>query len=448
MDREEESMNLFGDRSCVYVFLAGVFLGLVSHSWATAVSITYDATGNQVSQQTTAATPPVILGQPTSQVVAVGGTAGFSVNVASPLPVAYQWYFSSVAISGATGDSLLLTNVTAADQGDYTVVVTNSSGSATSGIYRLDVESPTPTPTPAPTPIPTATPAPTATPTPPATPTPTPGDYFSTPTPTPVSKAINLSTRMRVQTGDNVGIGGFIITGDTSKHVIIRAIGPSLTGFGVPNALADPVLELHGPGTFTTFTNDNWRDTQEDEIEATGIAPTDNLESAIIATLAPGAYTAIVRGNGSTSGVALVEVYDLNQEANSKLANLSTRAFVNTGNNIVIAGFMLGGSSDDDRIVLRGIGPSLTTLGVSNALVDPTLELRDSNGVLLASNNDWQDDPGQAAELIAADLAPTNHLESAIATLLPQGPYTALLSGVSNGTGVGVVEVYDLGAPP
>ena len=119
---------------------------------------------------------------------------------------------------------------------------------------------------------------------------------------------------MRVQTGDNVGIGGFIITGSTPKHVIIRAIGPTLARYDIGDALADPVLELHGPGAFATITNDNWRDTQEDEIQATGIPPTDDLESAIVATLAPGAYTAIVRGNGNTSGVALVEVYDLNQE--------------------------------------------------------------------------------------------------------------------------------------
>ena len=171
---------------------------------------------------------------------------------------------------------------------------------------------------------------------------------------------------MRVQTGDNVGIGGFIITGSTPKHVLIRGIGPSLAGFGVPNALADPVLELHGPGAFATITNDNWRDTQEAEIQATGIPPTNDLESAIVATLAPGAYTAIVRGNGNTSGVALVEVYDLNQGVDSKLANLSTRAFVSTGDNIVIAGFMLGGNppqAGDDRIVVRGIGPSLSCGG-------------------------------------------------------------------------------------
>jgi len=264
----------------------------------------------------------------------------------------------------------------------------------------------------------------------------------------PPPKAINLSTRMLVQTGDNVGIGGFIITGSTTKRVIIRAIGPSLANFGVPNALADPVLELHGPSAFATITNNNWRDTQEADIQATGIPPANDLESAIVATLVPGAYTAIVSGNGGISGVGLIEVYDLNQIVDAKLANLSTRAFVNTGDNIVIAGFVLGIGSGRDRIVVRGIGPSLTALGVPNALADPKLELRDANGSLLTSNNNWQDDPAQAAALTATGLAPINPLESAIVTTLLPGPYTALLSGLNDGTGVGVVEVYDLGATP
>jgi hypothetical protein len=253
---------------------------------------------------------------------------------------------------------------------------------------------------------------------------------------------------MRVQTGDNVGIGGFIITGSSTKHVLIRAIGPSLTG--VPSALADPVLELHGPGTFVTVTNNDWRDdpAQEALIEATGIAPTNNLESAIHATLTPGAYTAIVRGNGNSSGVALVEVYDLNPAVDSKLANISTRAFVNTGDDIVIAGFILGNGGGNDRVIVRGLGPSLSPAGVPNVLTNPTLELRDGNGALVLANNDWQDDLAQAAEIIAAGLAPTDNLESAIAASLPPGLYTALLAGQNSGTGNGLVEVYDRGGGP
>ncbi len=253
---------------------------------------------------------------------------------------------------------------------------------------------------------------------------------------------------MRVQTGDNVGIGGFIITGTAPKRVLIRGIGPSLTGLGVPDALADPVLELHGPGTFATITNNDWKQTQALEIQVTGIPPASDLESAIIATLAPGAYTAIMRGNNNTAGVALVEVYDLNQGVDSKLANLSTRAVVSSGDNIVIAGFMLGGDSGNDRIVLRGIGPSLALAGVPNALADPTLELRDSNGAFLMANNNWQDNPVTAAELTAAGLAPSNDLEAAIVATLPPGLYTALLAGANNGTGIALVEVYDRGATP
>ena len=308
----------------------------------------------------------------------------------------------------------------------------------------------TPTPTPAtPTPTPTPTPSPTpATPTPSPSPTATP-TATPTPTPTPAAQTVNLSTRMRVQTGDNVGIGGFIITGSAPKHVLLRAIGPSLTQSGVPNALADPVLELHGPGTFATINNDNWRDdpAQEAAILATGLAPTNNLESAIDATLNPGAYTAVVRGKNNGTGVGLVEVFDVNQAIASKLANISTRAFVSIGDDIVIAGFILGNNSGNDRIVARGIGPSLAAFDVSPALADPTLELRDSNGTLLFSNNDWQDNPAQAAELTAAGLAPPNALESGIAATLPPGLYTALLAGVNNGTGVGLIEVYDRGGP-
>jgi hypothetical protein len=252
---------------------------------------------------------------------------------------------------------------------------------------------------------------------------------------------------MRTQTGDNVGIGGFIINGTAPKHLLLRAIGPSLTQSGVPNAMADTVLELHGPGGFAPVTNDNWRDdpAQEAAILATGIAPTDNLESAIDTTLNPGAYTAVVRGKNNTSGVALVEIYDLSQAVLAKLANISTRALVGTGDNIVIAGFTLGGHSGDGRIVVRGLGPSLAAIGMTNALADPTLELRDGNGALLMANNNWQDNPTQMAELMSAGLPPANPLESAIAATLPPGAYTALLAGLNNGAGIGLVEVYDRG---
>ena len=255
---------------------------------------------------------------------------------------------------------------------------------------------------------------------------------------------------MRVAAGDdNAGIGGFIITGSANKHVIIRAIGPSLTKFGFDpsQVLADPTLEVHGPGSFGTIMNNNWRDTQEAQIKADGLPPTNDLESAIDATLPPGAYTAIVRGNTGTppAGIALFEVYDLDTAAASNLANLSTRAFVGTGPNVVIAGFVLGNNNGDDRVIVRGLGPSLSSFGIANTLPNPTLELRDQNGVLLISNNDWQDDSAQATEITMANLAPSDAKESALATTLPPGLYTALLSGLNNTTGVGLVEVYDRG---
>ena len=221
-----------------------------------------------------------------------------------------------------------------------------------------------------------------------------------------------------------------------------------MLGFGVPDALGDPVMELHGSGGFATIINDNWKDTQEAEIQATGIPPANDSESAIVAMLDPGTYTAIVRGKNNTSGVALIEVYDLNQAVPAKLANISTRAFVNTGANIVIAGFILGNNVGNDNVILRGIGPSLTGFGVPDALADPTLELHDSNGALLLGNNDWQDDPAQATIISGAGLAPTNPLESGIAATLPPGQYTALLAGLNNGTGIGLVEIYDRGGAP
>jgi predicted extracellular nuclease len=308
------------------------------------------------------------------------------------------------------------------------------------------------TPTASATPTATATIAPSVTPTATATVAPSPSPTATigvspSPSATPPTQAINLSTRMRVQTGNNAGVGGLIISGNAPKQVLLRAIGPSLIHFGVPGVLADPVMELHGPGAFATITNNNWRDTQEAAIQATGIPPTDDLESAILVTLNPGAYTAIVRGNNGNSGVGLIEIYDLNRAAASKLANLSTRAFVSTGSDVVIAGFLLSEGNPNDRIVVRGIGPSLApnSFPVSAVLADPTLELRDANAALLIANNDWQDDPAQAALLIAAGLAPTNNLESGVAATLPPGLYTAILAGLNNGTGIGLVEVYDLG---
>jgi hypothetical protein len=254
---------------------------------------------------------------------------------------------------------------------------------------------------------------------------------------------LNVSTRLRVLTGDNALIGGFIVTGHAPKKVIIRAIGPSLAVFGIPGVLANPVLELHGPSDFATITNDNWTDSQQAEIQAAGLAPGNNLESAIVATLPPGAYTAIVRGQNKGTGVGLVEAYDLESGADAKLANISTRGFVDAGENVMIGGLIAGpGGSVNGQMLVRAIGPSLSAFGVPDALQDPTLELHDGNGALLAANNDWRETQETAIE--ATGIPPSNNKESAILSALPPGGYTAIVRGVGNTTGVGLVEVYNL----
>ena len=255
-------------------------------------------------------------------------------------------------------------------------------------------------------------------------------------------RLLNISTRLTVQTGDNALIGGFIITGTVNKRVLLRAIGPSLSPLVGSAALQDPTLDLFQGDTLLT-SNDNWRDTQRVEIEATGIPPTEDTEAAIVRELAPGAYTAIVRGKDNTTGIGLVEAYDLERGTDAKLANISTRGFVQTGDNVMIGGFIVGGESErGTRVIVRGIGPSLTASGVPNALQDPTLELVDSSGTPLATNNNWRDT--QEAEIQASGVPPSNNNESAIVATLGPGNYTAVMRGNGDTTGVGLVEVYKL----
>ena len=251
----------------------------------------------------------------------------------------------------------------------------------------------------------------------------------------------NISTRLRVGTGESVAIGGFIITGVAPKKVFLRAIGPSLQG--LDDALADPILELRDAAGELITSNDNWRDNaaSASQLTAIGLAPADDAESALIITLLPGQYTAIVRGNDGTTGTALVEVYDGDLAADSQLANISTRGFVGTNDNVMIGGFIIGGNSPaNGRVVVRAIGPSLSGLGITDALSDPFLELKDANGSTLLSNDDWRE--SQEMEINQTGLAPADDRESAIVTSLPNGNYTAIVSGKNNGTGVAVVEVY------
>jgi uncharacterized repeat protein (TIGR03803 family) len=256
------------------------------------------------------------------------------------------------------------------------------------------------------------------------------------------TQLLNISTRMRVQTGENVLIGGFIVTGTEEKKVIIRGIGPSLSD--VQDVLADPVLELRDRDGELIARNDDWRDSQQTEIEASTIPPRHDRESAIVQTLAPGAYTAVLSGKDGGVGIGLVEAYDLAQEADARLANISTRGFVDSGENVMIGGLIVGGEGAGAKVVVRALGPSLEQAGIANALADPMLELRDADGALIAANDDWKDDTVQAAAIQASGVPPPHDAEAAIMVTLPSGPSTAVVRGKADGTGVGLVEVYNL----
>jgi hypothetical protein len=236
-----------------------------------------------------------------------------------------------------------------------------------------------------------------------------------------------------------------IASGTAGKRVIIRAIGPSLNGF-VPGALQNPTLELF-QGPTLLMNNDDWQTSQQQaEISASGLAPTNSFESAIIWTLTPGQnYTAVVRGTDNSTGIGLVEAYDLDQAAASKLGNISTRGFVDVGDNVMIAGLIAGPSNGTNlKVLVRALGPTLTDFGVPGALVDPTLELVNSSGTVIRANNDWQDDSQQSAEIQAAGLAPTHMKEAALVETVPPGQYTAVVRGSDSGTGVGLVEAYNI----
>ena len=273
----------------------------------------------------------------------------------------------------------------------------------------------------------------------------------------------NISTRAFVQTGDNVMIGGFIVQGTGPKTVIIRAIGPELIPppYNIPNALADPTLELHNGTGALIASNDNWQSTiiggiitadQVTAIQTSGHAPTQPSESAIIGTLQPGNYTAIARGVNNTTGVALVEVYDLGTATGSVLGNISTRGFVQTGNDVMIGGFIVQGT-EPKTVIIRAIGPELIPppYNIPNALADPTLELHNGTGALIASNDNWQTTviggiitSSQVSAIQNSGHVPTQPSESAIVATLQPGNYTAIVSGVNNTVGVALVEVDDL----
>ena len=265
----------------------------------------------------------------------------------------------------------------------------------------------------------------------------------STKFPTVGPQALNLSTRGLVSEGDNVLIGGFIVTGPNPKSVVLRALGPSLSGFGLSNVLSDPVLSVYNSSHTLIASNDNWQsDPNHFIIEANGLAPANLLESATVQTFAPGAYTVIVRGNDPTPGIGLVELYDLSPQSNSTLVNMSTRGAVGTLDNVLISGFIVG-DVEGATVVVRALGPSLTSYGVSGVLSDPVLTIYDSTGSAIATNDNWQDD--NSANLVQKNgLAPPNASESALVLHLPAGAYTAIVSGANGGTGIGLAEVYTI----
>ncbi len=257
-------------------------------------------------------------------------------------------------------------------------------------------------------------------------------------------------------TNDNVLIEGFIVKGPQGsiKKIMVRAIGPSLAPFGITDALSNPTLEIHDSSGATVATNDDWKNTQvgglitgdqASAITASQLAPSNDLESAIIADLAPGSYTAVMRGLGNTVGTGVVDAYDLNAGSSARLANIATRGLIQPGDNLMIAGFII--QNGPIRAVVRAIGPSLAAFGITNALADTTLQLRDRNGAIVVEDDDWKvrsDGSSQQAELEATGLQPTDDREAAFVATLQPGQYTAQVRGKPEGTGVGVVQVYFL----
>ena len=367
------------------------------------------------------------------------------------------WTIVSSPNAPASSDNILAGVACASAAADCWAVGSYRIGLVSQTLVERSTASPPPTPTPTPTATPPTTPTPTATPTatPSATPTITPtptATPTATSTPTVVPAQLqNISSRLKVQTGDNALIGGFIINGSESKRILVRGIGPSANVNGTPvsGRLDDPTLALHDKDGALIITNDNWKDSeQRTEIEQSGLAPTDDHESAILRQLDPDQpFTAVMRGKDSSTGIGVVEVYDLSPGANSKLANISTRGFVETGDNALIGGFIAGPSNrGSTAIIVRAMGPSLASKAVSGTLENPKLELHDQNGSVIASNDDWQTDPN-ADKVQSAGLAPNHPNESAIYSSMLPASYTAVVRGVNDTTGVALVEVYNLQSP-
>jgi hypothetical protein len=263
----------------------------------------------------------------------------------------------------------------------------------------------------------------------------------------PAAQFLNISTRGSVGIDNHALIGGLILRGAAAKRVLLRGMGPSLNEAGLPDVLSDPVLELRDQNGTLLLTNNDWKDSQRAEIEATGLAPRDDREAALLTDLlSPGLYTAILRGAGNGTGLGLIEVYDLSPNTGSLLANISTRGFTETGDRAMIGGFIVGAGSDTARVLVRGIGPSLAAVGINDSLPDPTLELWSSNGALLMANNNWK--TTQRSLIEQTGIPPTHDLESGMVTDVSAGAYTAILRDNANAAGTALVELYHLNASP
>ena len=446
---------------------------------------------NLVINYAATTTAPAITTQPSSVSAAVGGSASFTAAASGTTPMTWQWYKTgSGAISGATSATHTLSNLVAANAGSFYAVATNSAGSATTGTATLTVTAAsTPSITtgvtlpggvigvayaqtlvasggtapyawtlasgalPAglqlsPAGVLSGTPAAAAVSTFTAQVSDAAGVTASraftlavTATGT-ATKMINVSSRARVETGDNVVIAGFVVSGTGTKHVLVRGIGPGLAAAGISDPLANPTLTVYDTTGTALNTNDDWR-AQEAVITATGLAPSNDRDAAISLTLAPGAYTAILSGVSAGTGTAIIEVYDLTTSDSAiRVVNLSTRARVLTGQNVLIGGIVVQGTAGK-RFLVRALGPSLAAAGVANTLGDPTVQLVNAAGAVVAANDNWAT-ATNAAEVTATGLAPGSAAESALLVTLTEGSYTVIVSGAGGATGVALIEFYEL----
>lgn len=364
-----------------------------------------------------AATAPTITTQPVSQTVGTGASATFSVT-ASGTNLTYQWAHGGTNVPAGTAATLTLNNVQAADAGSYTVVVTNANGSVTSNPATLTIDTPK------------------------------------------KGRLINLSVRSRAGTGDQTLIAGFIISGAGPKPVMLRGTGPTLTNFGVTGVLADPKLDLF-EGSASVQNNDTWNTSPNLAAivaahgDKLGAFTLDNKDTVLLASLNPRDYTAQITGVGGATGVALVELFDADTaqpgtaefDAQPRLVNLSARTQVGTGDNVLIAGFIINGNVSK-RVMIRGTGPTLQNFGVAGTLADPLLRLFDAGGHVIAENDSWSTSANvNDITAVHGDKLGTFTLDNKDAVLvvtLTPGSYTAQVSGVNSGTGVALVEVNDL----